>query len=129
LPANANHERRGSSVSQPGTRARRLADARSNSSLCAACKLSGSAVSWLPASISFCKAGRWPSSVGKWSMALSVSVSQRKAGGSEAAGTWVMRLALKPTMCKAGQSPSTSGSAVKSLSEANSTCNLCRRGS
>jgi hypothetical protein len=32
LPASANHERRGSSVSQPGTLSKRLADARNNSS-------------------------------------------------------------------------------------------------
>lgn len=87
LPASASQDRRGSSVSHPGTWVKRLADRRSNSSRCAACRLSGKAVSRLPASISFCSAGHWPKRSGKLPSALSVKINQRKAAGSAAGGT------------------------------------------
>ena len=91
---------------------------RSSSSAGACRRLSGSAASRLPASISFCSRGRWPSASGKVAMALSVRINQRSGCGSASAGTWAMALALKPTISSAGHSPSTRGSSVNRLLDA-----------
>ena len=128
LPASASHDRRGRRSSQSGSRSKRLAEMRSSSSRCAPASPSGRACSRLPASMSFCRRGRSPTAPGRVSMALSVRISQRRAGGSAAAGTRVMRQALKPTISSAGQSPSTSGNVVKGLSEAKMTLSRCSRG-
>ncbi|MDT4851206.1 hypothetical protein FQZ97_853800 [compost metagenome] len=127
LPARASQARRGSPVSQPGSSLKRLADRRSNSRHCALASPGGSAARQLPASMSFCSAGRWPSSAGSCSMALSVRMSQRSLVGSAAAGTCWMRLALKPTISSAGQSPSDAGRWVKWLLEQKTIFSRCSR--
>jgi hypothetical protein len=128
VPESASQLRRGNSVSQPGSCGNWLADRRSSSSRCASARPGGRSCSRLPASISFCRAGRRPSSGGKPVMALSVRISQRSAGGRAAPGTSEMRQALKPTTCSAAQSPSTPDRRVKGLSEQKITLSRCRRG-
>src|SRR5471032_3031203 len=90
-------------------------------------RLCGRCANWLPANISFCSNGRSPNSLGNWLMQLSVRISQRNCGGSAAAGTWLIRLALKPIMLSLAHWPRHSGNAVKALSEQNSTRRCDRR--
>ena len=127
LPAQASQASSGSSVSQPGNCCRRLAARRIRARRGAPARLSGRALSRLPASISFSSCGRWPSAAGRWLRALSVRVSQRRAGGRASAGTSFKPQARKPTWLSAGQSPSTGGRCWKRLPEQNSTFSRRRR--
>ena len=128
LPDKASQARRGKSVSHAGNCASWLAASRMSSSRCACARLSGKARNWLPASISFCSAGRSPNEAGKVDTALSVNISQRSPGGKDTSGTCSTRQALKPTTCSEVQSPNTSGSTANGLSEQKITLSRCRRG-
>ncbi|MDT4832247.1 hypothetical protein FQZ97_657920 [compost metagenome] len=125
LPAQASQARRGNVCSQSGNASKRLADRRSNSSCRQRATDGGRARRRLPASISFCMRVQSPRVSGSASIALSVRISQRSEGGSASAGTWAMRLALKPTMSSWRHWPRDAGSSAKRLSEQNSTRSRC----
>ncbi len=127
LPAKASQLRRGIVSSQSGRAGSSLAARRSSSRFWQRASSGGSVRNRLPASISFCSCGQFPISGGNASSLLSVRISQRRRGGSAAPGSSRMWLALKPTISRFGHWPSTSGTRVNWLSEANRIRSRCRR--